>query len=473
MDEATATWQPASADRPADERCPAVVLVGFPSDPARMGEVARLEQGERVLGRHGTLDWVQQRPSDVRRRGPLDDPHLSRQQLKLTRRGDRIEVENLGRLPLRHDGHPVSTCIAAPGDLLQVADRVLLLVTTRPEALPGQVAPRHRFGEADAQGILGESEAAWQLRERVAFFARRGQHVLVLGESGTGKELVAQGLHALSARSGKPLVSRNAATIPDSLADAELFGNLAGYPNPGMPARPGLVGEADGTTLFLDEFGELPEEQQARMLRVMDSGEYTRLGEARPRTSDLRVVGATNRAPESLKHDVLARFPLRLEVPPLGDRREDVPLLAVHLLRGIAKGDPEIRDRFFEPAQGGAPAFPRLDVELLARLVAHPYTTHVRELTSLLWQSIAASTGDRLEVPPDGFVVAPGPVDTPLPRVQSGATDPLLLDPQTIQEALDRHAGRQDPVWRELGLASRHVLARLVKRHGLKVRGRG
>lgn len=470
MQDATAGWEPREGGRADADRSLALVLLGFPHDPDRVGQVALLPEGaDQVLGRHGTLDWVQQRPTDVRHRGPLTEPTLSRQHLRVRAHADHLQVENLGRLPLRCNGIPVEQVGLRPGDVLQIADRVLLGVVSRPGSLPGTVAARHRFGEPDPQGLLGESEAAWVLRERVGFLARRDQHVLVLGQSGTGKELVAQALHALSPRARSALVSRNAATIPESLADAELFGNLAGYPNPGMPARPGLVGEADGSSLFLDEFGELPLEQQARLLRVMDSGEYTRLGEARPKRSDLRVIAATNRDPGSLKHDVLARFPLRLEIPPLTDRPEDVPLLVAHLLRSIADGDPELRARFFEGRH------PRVDLELIVALVTHPYTTHVRELAALLWAAIAASPGDRVELPPQGLPVAPAP-DAPRPsavRPPPGPVDPYLLDPRTIQESLDRHGGRQDPVWRELGLASRHVLARLVKKHGLTVRGRG
>src|SRR5256885_12859655 len=105
------------------------------------------------------------------------------------------------------------------------------------------------------------------------------------------------------------MVSRNAATFPAGLIDVELFGNVANYPNHGMPERPGVVGEADGSTLFLDEIGELPTELQSHLLRFLDErGEYTRLGDARRRTSDVRVVAATNRALEDLKHDLAARL---------------------------------------------------------------------------------------------------------------------------------------------------------------------
>jgi two-component system nitrogen regulation response regulator GlnG/two-component system response regulator HydG len=161
--------------------------------------------------------------------------------------------------------------------------------------------------------MIGESPAAWDLREQLAAGAVQGAHVLLLGESGAGKELAARALHALSARSAGPFVARNAATIPDSLVDAELFGTAKNYPNSGSPERVGLVGEADGGHLMLDEIGELSDVHQAHLLRLLDrGGEYHRLGESHTRLSDLRLIAATNRYPASLKHDLLARFALHL-----------------------------------------------------------------------------------------------------------------------------------------------------------------
>src|SRR5205807_1302663 len=125
---------------------------------------------------------------------------------------------------------------------------------------------------------------------------------------GCGKELVAQGIHALSSRRARKIVSRNAATFPDTLVDAELFGNAPNYPNQGMPERAGLIGEADGSTLFLDELGELPEALQTRLLRVLDSGEYQRLGDSRRRSASFRFVAATHRSLEKLREDVAARL---------------------------------------------------------------------------------------------------------------------------------------------------------------------
>ncbi len=164
-------------------------------------------------------------------------------------------------------------------------------------------------------------------------------HVLVHGASGTRKELVARAVHAISSRSTGPIVCRNAATFPEALIDAELFGNARNYPNAGMPERRGLVGEADGGTLFLDEFAELPPAMQAHLLRVLDAGEYQRLGEPRARTSSFRLVAATNRPLAAMKEDVLARLVHRIEIPGLDARMEDVPLIARHLFARMAAGN--------------------------------------------------------------------------------------------------------------------------------------
>jgi two-component system nitrogen regulation response regulator GlnG/two-component system response regulator HydG len=377
------------------------------------------------------------------------------------------------------------------GDTVELGRVAALMLLSRPATLPQPIAdgwpgPLHAFGLPDRCGLVGESPAAWELRARIGFVSGRTAHVLVRGPSGTGKELVAQAVHALSTRGGRPIVARNAATFPETLVDAELFGNARGFPNVGTPERPGLVGEADGTTLFLDEFGELPSAVQAHLLRVLDAGEYSRLGEARPRRADLRLIAATNRPTSALKQDVLARLHLRIELPGLDARREDVPMIAAHLLRGIARRDPAAAQRYFPsvgPEGPGADDWPRMTPRLAVALACWPYATHVRELATLLWRVLAApSHPERLDLPED--LVAPAPtgpasptMSTLAPEAEPGpepsGVDPLTIPPEQIQALLDRHDGRQEPVWRELGFSSRHVLTRLVRRYGLRVRGRG
>jgi DNA-binding NtrC family response regulator len=230
-----------------------------------------------------------------------------------------------------------------------------------------------------------------------------------------------------------------------------------------MAERPGLVGEADGSSLFLDEFAELPLEAQAHLLRVLDQGEYHRLGESKARRADLRLIAATNRPESAIKHDVLARMPLRLELPPLTSRPEDVPLLLRHLLRRITAQDPALARQLLDE-RGEA----RISPDLVAGLVRWPWTTHVRELEQLLWRSIGAAVHGLLEWPAELSTPAPEPASA-----ESGAgVDPDSLDPAKVQEVLDSFDGQQEPTWRALGLSSRHVLTRLVRKHGLKVRGR-
>lgn len=437
----------------------ALVLLWSADQPERAGELAWLEPdpvGEPlVLGRSGTLRWLRVRPGRVEPTGQLDSPRISRVQLTITLQPDGVTFHNVGRCPLLLNGRPTQTCPWVPGALLELRDQLLFRCERRPDLEPHTDPPDHPFGGPDGWGIVGETPEAWELRRQIAFCGRLDAHTLLRGPSGSGKELVARALHASSRRSRATLISRNAATFPETLIEAELFGNVASFPNPGMPARPGLIGAADGSTLFLDEFGELPQAQQARLLRVLDDGEYTRLGDAQSRRSDLRLVAATNRPLDVLKPDVLARLPLRIVLPGLDQRRADIPLLAIHVLRQITRDEPHLA-KFLDPTTGA----PRFTPGLVSVLVGHPYTTHVRELEALLWEAMRRTSRDRLDVWPD-YATNVRQDATPPP------VDPRTVGPEEIRVALERHGGRQEAVWRELGLSSRHALGRLIRKYGL------
>ncbi len=425
---------------------PALTVLWSVDEPWRAGETCWLDEGEVVLGR-GRASFVRARPGREERTEPLGSPRISRDQLRI---GGGL-VENVGRCPLLLDGRPVTEAPFVPGAQLELRGQLLLLCERR-APMPAAGAENFPFGGADAAGLVGETPELWALRREVAFCAPLDAHALVHGPSGTGKELVARALHAGSRRGRAELVSRNAATFPETLVEAELFGNVAGFPNPGMAARPGLVGAADGSTLFLDEFGELPLSQQVRLLRVLDGGEYTRLGEARPRRADLRLVAATNRPLDALKEDVLARLPLRLRTTGLDERRAVVPLIAAHLLRRLARDEPAFL-RFLRPD-----GHPRWTAALVGALVRHPYTTHTRELSTLLWEALRRATTDVLDLWPSYH----GEV-----RAAPAAVDPRTVGPEEIRAALERHGGKQEAAWRELGLSSRHALGRLVRKYGL------
>ena len=185
------------------------------------------------------------------------------------------------------------------GDVLVLRSALVLLrlATPRGRAARRLPAPLPLRFEADALGVVGESGPAWA-PARSARVRRPGRRARArAGESGPGKELCARAVHALSAARGGRFVARNAATIPEGLVDAELFGNAKSYPNPGMPERAGLIGEADGGTLFLDEIGELPRAPGAPAPRARRRGRVPPARRGGARRADLRLVAATNRAP--------------------------------------------------------------------------------------------------------------------------------------------------------------------------------
>lgn len=331
-----------------------LVVIWWRAEPGRVGEVLLPSSEPAWFGRGGaeerepSLGLVRQRPGRNASAAPVKDVFLSRRQLRIWRAsGPRaLIVESSGKRPLLAGGEVREHLELRAGEVIEVRGVCAFLCAELPAVLPPGSSSGHAFGAADVDGIVGESPAAWQLRQRLEFVASRSAHVLITGPSGAGKELLARGIHRRSARGRRTLIARNAATIPPNLADAELFGNAAHYPNAGMSERPGLIGQADGSTLFLDELGELPLEVQTHLLRVLDAGEYQRLGDARVQRADVRFIAATNRAARELKADLAARFALSLPVPGLEERVRDVPLLARHLVLMIASRDPTLGERF-------------------------------------------------------------------------------------------------------------------------------
>ncbi len=374
-------------------------------DPSQIGELLwiPLEGGKgwvfgRGSGNGSVLRITLQRwhPSSGGAARLVECPRISRDQLRLSAGGNgSLVVENLGSCPLVHRGQEIRRVELAVGETISLRNELLLLCVRRPQRLRGSLAalslPPHNFGRADALGLVGESAVMWQLRERLVAASAQPFHVLVVGASGSGKELIARAIHELSSRRGHALVSRSAATIPAGLVDAELFGNARGYPQGGMAERPGLIGAAHESSLFLDEIGELPHALQAHLLRVLDDGEYQRLGDSKLRKANIRLIAATNRSPSELKHDLVARFALQIEAPDLNARREDIPLLIAHLLRRQALHDRSVSERFFSSEDPDA--MPRISPRFVERLVQHQYTTNIRELAGLLATATLESSG--------------------------------------------------------------------------------
>ncbi len=453
-----------------------VLAIAWSADePSRVGEVAVVPAGTaHVLGRgegesgEPRVTFYRQRPGIFAACPTLAGAGLSRRQLVVSADGDGLDVERVGQCEIRINGRTAEKARLRPGDTLYLRRQLLLLCVRRAPLIPGGRYPTASwgdFGELDAHGILGESPATWRLRERIVFAAKSKTHALLLGPSGTGKELAARAIHAMSHAGSKPFVARNAATLPAGLIDAELFGSARNYPNAGMPERQGLIGQVDGGTLFLDEIAELPLEQQAHLLRVLDGGgEYQRLGESVTRRSDFRLVGATNRDPSILKHDLRARLTSLVELTALAARREDCPLLARHLLLRAAARSPEIAGRFVARDAAGRP-YPRFSPRFVDYVLHQELPNNVRELDAILWKAISEAPENELLAPAEWQPERAGssPPSAP-PVVSPAASEPSADDIRTALASVGHSVGKAARV---LGLPNRFALYRLMKRRGI------
>jgi two-component system nitrogen regulation response regulator GlnG/two-component system response regulator HydG len=471
--ESTAPHRELPWDRPKQRdsaRFPHLVIAWSLDEPDRVGEAIPVTRPV-CVGRGEALaddpaprvTPKRMRPSETRDSGTIANARVSRLHLTVEPEGDTVvRIRSHGRAPMRINGRTTSEGSAREGDIVELHNAAVFLVVTRPETLQplrSANAPDFAFGHTDSFGITGESPGAWALRDALAFAAATDRHVLLVGESGVGKELAARSIHGLSSRKSAKMVSRNAATVPESLIDAELFGHSKSYPNPGMPERDGLIGEAHLSTLFLDEIGELPESSQVHLLRVLDSdGEYQRLGDSKARRSSFRLIAATNRALDSLKHDFLARFTHRINVPGLGERREDIPLLLGELLGRIARDNPLLADRFFERRRGER-AEPKIAPDFVIRLLRHSFTHHVRELDRILWLAIGSAEDD--------YIGVTEAVDAELAQLVDAASDTAEIGREELVQALREHGRSPTRIAKALGVKNRYVLHRLLKKHGL------
>lgn len=250
---------------------------------------------------------------------------------------------------------------------------------------------RELLGGETFHGILGRSRVMRTLYEQISQVARAAGSVLVIGESGTGKELVARAIHAESDRHDRPFLAVNCAGIPDELMESELFGHVAGAFTGATRARRGLLQEADGGTLLLDEIGEMPIAMQAKLLRVLQDGLVRPVGGNREEQVDVRIVAATNRDLEAVvreggfREDLYYRLEtFTLEIPPLRERGEDVELLAGRLVG-------EVASRLGRPVQG-------LSQEALAALHHYDFPGNVRELQNAIERAVTFCASEEVQV---------------------------------------------------------------------------
>lgn len=238
---------------------------------------------------------------------------------------------------------------------------------------------------ASAQ-VIGSSPAWRRICELIEQVAPSQATVLLTGESGTGKELVAGLLHRLSGRAERPYIVLNAAALPATLLEAELFGYEKGAFTGAMQRKPGHFELADGGTLFLDEIGDMPPEVQVKLLRVLQEGEFQRLGGTRTLRADVRVVAATNKnlpqevAAQRFRHDLYYRLNvIAIHLPPLRERWQDIPLLAAHFLQKYA--------------QKNQKAITGIEPEALQRLRTYSWPGNVRELENIMERAVVLAQG--------------------------------------------------------------------------------
>jgi DNA-binding NtrC family response regulator len=389
----------------------------------------------------------------------LADGAVSRRQLEIVATPAGFLLRDLGSTNGTFIGElRVREAILYPGVEIAVGrTRLKLAVGGAPLSLP--LSPRERFG-----ALLGASSAmrhCFALLERAA---ETDSTVLLEGESGTGKEVTAESLHAESARAAGPFVVVDCGAIAPNLIESELFGHERGAFTGAAVARPGAFERADGGTLFLDEIGELGAELQPRLLRFLEKREVRRVGGSGSRTVDVRIVAATNRRLDDLvaagqfRQDLFYRLAvIRVELPPLRRRREDVPLLALALARRLRPG--------LDPAGW-------LDDHALAVLQSHDWPGNVRELRNVI-ERLAALP----ELRPESVLGPAGPGAL-------GATDAHLTHlpyheaKDRLLEAFERHyvtallAEEGGVVARAAERAGvpRQTFFRLIRKHGLVAR---
>jgi two-component system response regulator GlrR len=258
----------------------------------------------------------------------------------------------------------------------------------------GADMPGSEPGDAWREAILTRSPRMEQVLEEARLVAQSDAAVLIQGPSGSGKELLARAIHAASRRARGPLVAVNCGAIPENLVESELFGHVKGAFTGAVRDRPGLFMEARGGTVFLDEIAELPLAAQVKLLRVLQEGEVRSVGGERAQKVDVRVISASHRVLEEevaagrFREDLFYRLHVvALALPPLAERREDIPLLAQHFLAALAQ-------RYAKPVTGFAPG-------ALERLAAAAWPGNVRQLQNVVEKCVVLCPGAQV---PDSLV---------------------------------------------------------------------
>jgi PAS domain S-box-containing protein len=370
--------------------------------------------------------------------------------------GDRLAIRNREVRILSRDGRslPISVSTAP---LVTPLGRLIGGVEVFRDISDVVDLRRKLDGQYTFEDIVSRNPAMERIFKMLPLVAESTSTVLITGASGTGKELVAKAIHSRSPRIERPFVAVNCAAVPEGLLESELFGYRKGAFTDARTDKPGRIAQAEGGTLFLDEVGDLPLALQVKLLRFLQDHRYEPLGGTESISADVRIIAATNRDLGSLvregrfRDDLYYRLNvMQIPLPPLTNRREDIPLLARHFIR-------RFRGTTGKPIE-------RLTQDALATLMRYPWPGNIRELENAIEHAFILCKGPEigvehlpghlLDVPPGRESPGPGPA-----RLDS-------LEREAIVIALRRHGGNKTRAAQELGI-HRTTLIRKLKRLGI------
>jgi DNA-binding NtrC family response regulator len=317
-----------------------------------------------------------------------------------------------------------------------------------------------RDEEFDHYGIIGRSRAMQEVIQRLERVAQSRSTILITGETGTGKELAARAIHARSAERDMPLIKVNCAAIPEALIESELFGHVRGAFTGATANRRGRFALADGGTLFLDEIGTLGTSVQARLLRVLQEREFEPVGSERTQSVDVRIIAATNRdlramvAEGSFQEDLYYRLSvIPIGLPPLRERREDIPPLVEHFVRKHAQRTGRVVDR--------------VEPEALERLLACDWPGNVRELENTVERAIVLSTGSVIDAASISIVAPVGARAAGALPSSSLHENVAWAERESIRRALEQAGGVKKAAARLLGISQR-ALSHYLGKHRIE-----
>jgi DNA-binding NtrC family response regulator len=355
----------------------------------------------------------------------------------------------------------------APEELLSLAEqalekRSLLQETQALREKAEQLEKRLELAETRLAPVF-KSKVMQEMQELIGAMAPSDANVLITGESGVGKEVVANVIHSKSRRAGKPLVKLNCAAFPQTMIESELFGYVKGAFTGAMNDFPGMIAEARGGTLFLDEISEMPADLQTRFLRVLQEREYRSLGSTRMLKADFRVITATNRpiaqalAENRLRSDLYYRInTFQIEVPPLRERKEDIPPLVNTFVQRFAE-------------QLGK-AEPTIAPEAFQKLLDYSWPGNVRDLQNAIEYAVVLARNDIIGIKelPAEIQLPPALQTTPAPVRRSGVASLDDMERETILQALTQTHGNKKKAAELLGI-QRPTLYNKLKRYAIEI----